>query len=159
MKRGRKPLKIFDGVDLSRPAQELMDELGCTRSQIYAYRRKRGIRYTRKLNMPPDVDFTRPAIHIAKELGIPYSTLLAYMRRNGITVHCPGYSNGHQKPYGRHTEMNLPWAMRDSDLCGPNNCTREYIRQLRKRAGEPASGSKEWADKYHPVKTSQPRDT
>lgn len=47
-----------------------------------------------------------------------------------------------------HT-TSFDWSKKDYTLASEHNFTREYIRQIRKSRGEPASGSAEWNKKYH----------
>lgn len=158
MRRGRKPID-FTGVDLTRPTKELANELGCCDFLIYRQRKRECVKQAPILLNLDGLDFSRPAFHIAKELGIPAYYLYYQMRKQGISRRKRGTPLGSVKSNNRFNGVILDWSMRDVELCGPNNCTREYIRQLRKKAGEPASGSREWADKYHPVKTSPLPDT
>lgn len=155
MKQG-KPVD-FTGVDLTRPADEIANELNCSLSAVYLARCRRGIKaYPFKKVSLDGVDLTRPAYLIAKDLGVSTCSILRRMRLLGLPIRKVG---GWFKRASKFDGTAFDWSKRDSELAPDYPCTREYIRQLRKKAGEPASGSREWEDKYHPVKTSQQPDT
>lgn len=97
-----------------------------------------------------DIDWSRPASHIAFDLGLTTGTVIAYMCRNGITVRKPGIPQGSIRSEMRTSVID--WSKRDHELATVYNFTSEYMRQLRKRKGEPASGSAAWAEKYHSKK-------
>lgn len=157
MKPGRKPLAIFDGVDLTRPADELANEIGCSIPAIYHARRRFGVKADLHKKLSLDgVDCTRPAYKIAKELRVSPFSVIKRLRLLGIPVLRKGKC---LVGVSKFTHAAFDWSKTDTQLKPLYDCSREYIRQLRKKAGEPASSSKEWADKYHPVKTSQRRDT
>lgn len=164
MKRGRKPID-FTGVDLTRSTHELVMELRCCEATIRKTRKLFGVKGRRgkiiqDFNLLPQaVDFSRPALHIAKDNGLSYYNVLCYMRANNIPVRKRGVPKGTIFASNRFHNVTFDWGLRDAPLAEMHGCTREYIRQLRKKAGEPASGSREWEDKYHPVKTSQQPDT
>lgn len=108
---------------------------------------------------PHITDFTRPALYIAREQGISYYRLLRYMRENGIPVRKKGSAKGTVRTDAPLYGVIFDWSHRDAPLGVKHHCTRERIRQLRKKAGEPPSGSKEWREKYHSPTTSQQPDT
>lgn len=157
-KRGRKPID-FTGVDLTRPDIELMRELGCKYHTIWSKRKATGVKRAQKVIIPPDVAAKGSAKLIAAELNVPVSNIYYHMRKQGLPVGKRGRVKGSISSNNRFRNTVFDWSIRDTDLCKPHGCTREYIRQLRKKAGEPASGSREWVMKYHYPKTSQPLDT
>lgn len=94
-----------------------------------------------------DIDWTLPASHIAFDLGLSIGSILNYMRRNNIPVKRPGAIKGTKRSTIHTTSFD--WSKKDYALASDYNFTREYIRQIRKSRGEPASGSTEWNKKYH----------
>lgn len=156
MKQG-KPVD-FTGVDLTRPADEIANELNCSLSAVYLARCKRGIKADPFKKVSLDgVDCTRPAYLIAKDLGVSVYSVLRRIRLLGLPVKPRGGSNCKGK--GKFANTVFDWSKTDTELSPHYPCSREYIRLLRKKAGEPASGSEEWREKYHAVKTFQPLDT
>jgi len=155
MKKG-KPVD-FTGVDLTRPADEIANELNCSLSPIYLARCKRGIKADPFKKVSLDgVDLTQPIYKIAKMLKVSDSSVRRRMVILGLPIRKKGQC---LKGTGKYTNAVFDWAKRDTDLSKEHRCTNEYIRQLRKKAGEPASGSREWEEKYHSVKTSPLPDT
>jgi hypothetical protein len=96
---------------------------------------------------PAGINTARPALHIAKECGVHVGTVLAWMRRNSLPVGPRGSPIGtkwaHPKA-GRLDPASLDWTRQDVALGKAHGVCRERIRQLRKAAGLPASGSAEW---------------
>lgn len=72
------------------------------------------------------------------------NTVLAYMRRAGLPVRPRGPVKGQR--WGRLSTAALDWRQRDSVLAKAHGVTREYIRQFRRLAGQPPSGSPEWLE-------------
>lgn len=104
--------------------------------------KKRGRRYWEPVG---HVDWRRPALHIAREQGVAVMTVISYMRRNGIPVRPAGVVRGQRLNVQHKVEpSSLDWSQRDTELSKRHGVTREYIRQLRKKAGLPPSGSKRW---------------
>lgn len=98
----------------------------------------------RKLWNPPagvEINWTRPASHIAKDYGATTPTVTRYMRRHGLAVRKKGAPIGTRK---LRLERNYNWLHQDVYLATEHGMTRERIRQLRKAARQPASGSPEW---------------
>lgn len=88
---------------------------------------------------PEGVDWSRPAAHIAKECGVAVTTVLRWTRRNSLPVRPRGSPKA-----GRLDPAVLDWSSQDVALARQHGVCRERIRQLRKAAGLPASGSAEW---------------
>lgn len=103
-------------------------------------KKKRG----RKLWVPPQgVDWSRPACHIAKDCGITTATVTRYMRSVGLPVRKKGLIKGTILP--RTVDpSSIDWRYRDGFLGRRHGVTRERIRQLRRDAGLPPSGSAKW---------------
>jgi hypothetical protein len=97
---------------------------------------------------PPEgmeIDWTRPALHIAKECGVTTATVIRWMRRNGLPIGPRGTPKGTRwTRAGRLDPASLDWTRQDTALSKAHGVCRERIRQLRKAAGLPASGSAEW---------------
>ncbi len=101
---------------------------------------------SRLLWQPPEgIDWSRPASHIGAECGVAIQTVTRYMRRAGMPVRAKGTPKGTRwiRP-GRLDPATLDWTRQDVALAQAHGVTRERIRQLRKAAGLPASGSAEW---------------
>lgn len=101
---------------------------------------------------PPEgveIDWTRPALHIAKECKSSVHAVIAWMRRNDVPVRPRGMERGrrfkcrHRKA-GSLDPATIDWRLQDIFLATKHGLTRERIRQLRKAAGLPASGSAAW---------------
>ncbi len=101
---------------------------------------------------PPEgveIDWTRPASHIAKECKSSVHAVIAWMRRNDVPVRPRGMERGrrfkckHRKA-GSIDPTTIDWTRQDIALAKIHGVCRERIRQLRKAAGLPASGSAEW---------------
>jgi len=98
---------------------------------------------------PEGIDWTRPALHIAQENGVWAHTVTAYLRKNGLPVRPRGVPLGQRwKQQNRRKNSldpaTLDWTRQDVALGKAHGVCRERIRQLRKAAGLPASGSAEW---------------
>lgn len=102
----------------------------------------------RRVWQPPKgvaIDWTRPALHIAAQCGAAPSTVIRYMRRHGLTVGMKGPPKGSTwVQAGRLDPATLDWTLQDVRLAEIHGVCRERIRQLRKSAGLPPSGSPEW---------------
>jgi hypothetical protein len=107
--------------------------------------KKRGRRYWEPVG---HIDWRRPALHIAREQGVAVMTVISYMRRNDIPVRPAGVVRGQRLNVQHKVEpSSLDWSLRDTELARIHEVTREYIRQLRKKAGQPPSGSRGWRRK------------
>jgi hypothetical protein len=97
---------------------------------------------------PPEgvkIDWTRPALHIAKECGVAVTTVINWMRRNGLPIGPRGTPPGTTWTcVNRFDASVLDWRYQDIHLATRHGLCRERIRQLRKAAGLPASGSAAW---------------
>jgi hypothetical protein len=94
---------------------------------------------------PAGIDTARPAMHIAKECGVTTTTVIRWMRRNGLPVRPRGTPPGtHWEWKNKLDASTLDWRLQDTALGKAHGVCRERIRQLRKAAGLPASGSPEW---------------
>lgn len=106
----------------------------------------------RKAWSPPEgveIDWTRPASHIAKDCGTWPNTVLSWMRRQGLPIRTRGVPLGMRWSQTRRRVGSLDptainWRLQDTALAKIHGVCRERIRQLRKAAGLPASGSAEW---------------
>lgn len=106
----------------------------------------------RKAWSPPEgveIDWTRPAMHIAADCGVLVHAVLKWMRDNGIPIRPRGVPAGRKWEEQKRQRQkldpsNLDWTRQDTALAKAHGVTRERIRQLRKAAGLPASGSAEW---------------
>lgn len=109
---------------------------------VTAQPQKRG----RKLWEPTSpVDWSRPALHIAVEQGVAVQTVISYMRRTGIPVRPRGVLRGQRLKVDRKVDPStVDWRQQDTQLGLQYGVTREYMRQLRKKAGHPPSGSRAW---------------
>ena len=101
---------------------------------------------SRQAWQPPEgIDTARPALHVAQECGVTTTTVLRWMRRNGLPIGPRGTPKGtHWIRAGRLDPATLDWTRQDVALGKAHGVCRERIRQLRKAAGLPASGSAEW---------------
>lgn len=100
---------------------------------------------------PPGIDWTRPALHIAKECGVAVTTVINRMRLNGLPIRPRGVPMGQRwKQQNRRKNSldpaTIDWRLQDTYLATKHSVCRERIRQLRKAAGLPASGSAEWLE-------------
>jgi hypothetical protein len=94
---------------------------------------------------PEGIDWSRPASHIGAECGVSTPTVTAYLRRAGLPVRAKGTPKGTRwSRAGRLEPATLDWTRQDVALAQAHGVCRERIRQLRKAAGLPASGSAEW---------------
>jgi hypothetical protein len=94
---------------------------------------------------PAGIDTARPALHIAKECGVAVTTVLKWMRGKGLPVRPRGTPPGTRWEWKNKLDAStLDWRLQDTYLATKHSVCRERIRQLRKAAGLPASGSAEW---------------
>lgn len=96
---------------------------------------------------PEGIDWTRPALHIAKECGVAVTTVLNRMRINGVEIRPRGTPPGTTWEWSKKFDAStLDWRYQDTYLATKHGVCRERIRQLRKAAGLPASGSAAWLE-------------
>ena len=101
---------------------------------------------------PPEgaeIDWTRPASHIAKDCGVWTNTVVVWMRRQGLLIRPRGVPMGQRwkqqnRRVGSLDPDTIDWRCQDTYLATRHGVCRERIRQLRKAAGLPASGSAAW---------------
>lgn len=103
---------------------------------------------SRKAWSPPEgveIDWTRPALHIARECGISTPVVTKWMRKQGLPVRPRGTPPGTTWVRANRLDpASLDWTRQDTALGKIYGVCRERIRQLRKAAGLPASGSAAW---------------
>jgi len=107
---------------------------------------------SRKAWSPPEgveIDWTRPALHIANEHGVWAHTVIAWMRRQGLPIRPRGVPMGQRwkqqnRRVGSLDPATIDWRYQDIHLATCHGVCHERIRQLRKAAGLPASGSAAW---------------
>ena len=93
----------------------------------------------------PGIDWTRPALHIAKDCGVAVTTVINWMRRKGLPIGPRGAPPGTTWEWSNKLDPAiLDWTRQDTALGKAHGVCRERIRQLRKAAGLPASGSAAW---------------
>lgn len=94
---------------------------------------------------PEGTDPARPALHIAKKCGVAVTTVLRWMRRNSLAIGPRGAPPGTTWEWSNKLDpATLDWTRQDTYLAPKHGVCRERIRQLRKAAGLPASGSAAW---------------
>jgi hypothetical protein len=153
-KRGRKAWVPPQGVDWARPAMQIGNEYGVCAHTVISWLRRHGLPVRPKGHtawIPPEgIDWSRPASHIAEECGAATTTVIRWMRRNNLPVRPTGllkgikWSDQRKRDTRRLDPALLDWTCQDTALAKAHGCCRERIRQLRKAAGLPASGSSAW---------------
>lgn len=151
MKPKRNLVDFFAGVDLTRPVAELADEMGCSTYAVYRARRildvkSDPLKTAAFKNLKVDqVDWALPVCKIAQRLGVSRH----YLKRRMLDMGKPIPKRGMPPGNGRLASVVFDWSKTNTQLASTHDCSQEFIRQLRKKAGEPNSSSKAWEKKYH----------